>query len=290
MANNLSTKISNTYFEVPLIVKAGREVWIGQQVQLIMKEDQVIGFQAMARDITKQKQVEEALTKYQGQLESMVEGRTLELKKRNELLEQEIFERKQAEAALRESKERYCTILDTIQEGYFEVDLAGHLTSFNDMLSKILGYSRDQLMGLHYRQYTDAENAKKSYKFFNSVYRTGRPLKDCQYEIIDSSGRRKILESSISLIKDSSGKPTGFRGIARDITELKRAQAGLVESEERYRTIIETIEDGYYEVNLAGNLVFFNDALARIHEYPREEFMGMEGREYTDAENAQIII
>ena len=54
-------KISDTYFELPLVVKDGREVWVGQHVQLLTKEDQVVGFQAIARDITDRKLAEEAL-------------------------------------------------------------------------------------------------------------------------------------------------------------------------------------------------------------------------------------
>jgi PAS domain S-box-containing protein len=54
-------KISDTYFEFPLLAKDGREVWVGQHVQLLTKEDQVVGFQAIARDITARKAAEESL-------------------------------------------------------------------------------------------------------------------------------------------------------------------------------------------------------------------------------------
>ena len=71
---------------------------------------------------------------------------------------------KQAEEAdLRQSEEKYRTILENMQDGYFEVDLAGNFTFFNDALCRILGYSKEELMGMNYRQYTDKENAKKSF-------------------------------------------------------------------------------------------------------------------------------
>ena len=71
------------------------------------------------------------------------------------------IERKRAEEALRQSEEKYRTILENIQDGYFEVDLAGNFTFVNDSVVPILGYSKDELIGMNNRQYTDTENAKK---------------------------------------------------------------------------------------------------------------------------------
>jgi PAS domain S-box-containing protein/putative nucleotidyltransferase with HDIG domain len=201
----------------------------------------------------------------------------------------DITERKQAEEALKASEEKYRNIIETIADGYYEVDLAGNLTFFNEELAKVYGYPKEGLRGMNNRVYTDAENAKKMYQAFNRVFRTGEPDKGLRFEIITSEKTRKNMESSITLIRDASGNPVGFRGIARDISDLIQAQRELKESEERYRTIIETIEDGYYEVDLTGNLTFFNDAMARINGYPREEMMGMHARDYTDAENVELL-
>ena len=60
-------------------------------------------------------------------------------------------------------------------------------------------------------------------------------------------------------------------------------------SEEKYRNILENITDGYYEVDLAGNLTFFNDSLRKLAGYTRTELMGMSHKEYTDKENAQKL-
>jgi PAS domain S-box-containing protein len=154
------------------------------------------------------------------------------------------IERKRAEEALRESEERYRTILDNIEDGYFEVDIAGNFTFFNDSLCGILGYSRDEMMGMNNRQYTDEENARKLYQAFNKVYRTGEPTKGFDWEIIRKDGAKRYIETSVSLIKDSSGQPIGFRGVVRDITERMRTEEALKESEERYRTAIESSNDG----------------------------------------------
>jgi PAS domain S-box-containing protein len=144
-------------------------------------------------------------------------------------------------------------------------------------------------MGMNNRQYTDQENSKKLYLAFNKVYRTGNPTKAFDWEVIRKDGERRFGEVSISLMKDSEGRPCGFRGIARDITERKRAEEALRESEERYRTILENIEDGYYEVDLPGNFTFFNDPVCRLFGYSKDELMGMNDRQYTDQENAKKL-
>ncbi len=74
------------------------------------------------------------------------------------------------------------------------------------------------------RQYTDQESAKKLFQTFNKVYTTGEPARGFGWEIIRKDGTKRYIEASVSLQKDSSGKPIGFRGIIRDVTERKRAE------------------------------------------------------------------
>jgi PAS domain S-box-containing protein len=144
----------------------------------------------------------------------------------------DITERKQAEEALRQSEEKYRTILENIEDGYYEVDIAGNFTFFNDSVYRILGYSKEELMEMNDRRYTDKENAKKAFEAYNKVYKTGEHIRGFDYEIIRKDGTKRSVQASISLIKDSSHQPIGFRGIIRDITEQKRAQEALQRSEE----------------------------------------------------------
>jgi PAS domain S-box-containing protein len=190
---------------------------------------------------------------------------------------------------LRGSEDKYRTILQSIEELYYEVDLTGNITISNDAMTKILGYSKDELIGMNNRQYMDEETAKKVYQTFNQVYRTGIPAKAFDWALIRKDGAKRILETSVSLMCDSKGRPTGFYGVGRDITERKKAEAILRESEEKYRTTLHSIEEGYYEVDLAGNLAFFNDALARFSGYSKEELMGMNNRQFMTEEAAKKV-
>ncbi len=136
---------------------------------------------------------------------------------------QDITARKQAEQKLLQSEEKYRTILESIEEGYYETDLKGNFTFFNEATCRIHGYPMVEMIGMNNRQYTDKENAKKVYQVFHQVYETGES-RTCEFELIRKNGTRRFAEVSSSLIKDPSGKPMGFRGIIRDITEHKRAE------------------------------------------------------------------
>ena len=79
-------------------------------------------------------------------------------------------EKRRAEEALRESEEKYRRILENMEESYFEVDLAGNLTFFNESLCGLLGYPRDELLGLNNRQFTDKEYAKKVFQALSLIH------------------------------------------------------------------------------------------------------------------------
>ncbi|MGD2271476.1 MAG: PAS domain S-box protein [Desulfobacterales bacterium] len=158
------------------------------------------------------------------ELEKRVADRTRQLAKSNEELKEEIYEREKSEKALGESEKRYRTILESIDEGYFEVDLSGNFTFFNGSLSKITGFPANELLGMNNRDYTSPKTAKKMFKIFNKVYRTGQPAVATDYEIIRKNGEPAILELSANLIKDHSGNAIGFRGIVRDFTERLKAE------------------------------------------------------------------
>jgi len=201
----------------------------------------------------------------------------------------DVTERKQMEETLRHNQEKYRAMIETIQDGYFEVDLTGAFTFVNDVICRHMRYSREELLGLGNRQFQDRVNARKAYEAFVNVYNTGIPVKAFEMEVIRKDGTKQISEVSISLIRDSRGQPVGFRGISRDICDRKEMEESLRQSEERYRSIIEQMEDGYFELDLAGNFTFVNDAECRNLGYSRRELIGMNRRQYTDEKNAGAL-
>jgi diguanylate cyclase (GGDEF)-like protein/PAS domain S-box-containing protein len=201
----------------------------------------------------------------------------------------DVTKRKQMEETLRNNEEKYRAMIETIQDGYFEVDLTGTYTFVNDVICQHMRYSREELLGLGNRQFQDRANAKKAYHAFVNVYNTGIPVKAFEMEVIRKDGTKQISEVSISLIRDSRGQPVGFRGISRDICDRKEMEESLRQSEERYRSIIEQMEDGYFEVDLAGHFTFVNDAECRNLGYSRRELIGMNRKQYADEKNAVAL-
>ncbi|PKN53155.1 MAG: hypothetical protein CVU55_02790 [Deltaproteobacteria bacterium HGW-Deltaproteobacteria-13] len=137
-----------------------------------------------------------------------------------------------------ENVKKYQNIIKNIHDGYFELDLAGNFTVFNDSVCRVLGYSRRELMGMNYRCYTDKENVNRVFQVYNKVYKTGKPFKAFGWQVTRKDGSERYIEESISLLKNSSGKATGFLGIVNDITEKRKA-------EQDYQTLFREMLDGF---------------------------------------------
>ncbi len=187
----------------------------------------------------------------------------------------DITEHKQAEEALRQSEERYRTIIDEMDEGYQEVDLAGNFTFFNEAFLKIFGYSRDEIMGTNYSMYAaEEEIAKKVYRAYNHMFKTGLPLNSFEWDIIRKDGARRTLEFYASLLRDSQDRPAGFRGIVRDVTDRINAEEVLKKSEEYFRAITENATDIILIVNKKGTITYASPSVEHILGYKQEELIG----------------
>lgn len=198
-----------------------------------------------------------------------VETQQRELRDTLESYKTEIKERVRAEEAMRESEEKYRTILQSIEEGYYEIDLAGNLTFFNDSLCRHLKYSKDELTGMNNRLFMSAETARRVYETFNTVFKTGRPAQAFDWEMIAKDGTRKIVELSVSLMRDSEGRPTGFRGVGRDVTERKNAeeQAKLHQQQLMHASkmvALGTLVSGVaHEINNPNNFIMLNSPILK---------------------------
>jgi len=178
-----------------------------------------------------------------------------------------INERKKAEEALKASEEKYRTILESIEEGYYEVDFEGYFVFVNDSLSKILGVPKIDLGFMNFWDFMDDENASRVYASFLECRRTGKPVKafDCEFEINAATSH---IEASVSLLRDSRGLPIGYRGVLRDRTEKKKMELDLIESyrkiqEARAATILGLAKLAEYRDEGTGT------HLERIREYAR---------------------
>jgi diguanylate cyclase (GGDEF)-like protein/PAS domain S-box-containing protein len=156
-------------------------------------------------------------------------------------------ERKRAEQALRESEVKHRAILESMAEPYYQVDLKGNLVLINTAFCQLLGYSEHELLGMNNRDYQSPKMAASVYKTFNDVYRTGAPTMGYDWAMVRKDGSKVLVESSVHLIKDAHGQPTGFRGMLRDVTARRQSEQALRDSEERFRSLTELSSDWYWE-------------------------------------------
>jgi PAS domain S-box-containing protein len=145
-------------------------------------------------------------------------------------ISEDITERKQVEEALVRSEEKYRGILENIDDAYYELDLSGNFVFFNDALISKTGYSREELMGMNYKQYISPETVKPVTMIFSEIYRTGQLVTLFDYEVITKDGQIKYFESWAGLLRNSKSQPIGFKGMARDITARKAVEKQLQET------------------------------------------------------------
>jgi diguanylate cyclase (GGDEF)-like protein/PAS domain S-box-containing protein len=183
--------------------------------------------------------------------------------KRNKLME-----------ALKQSEEKNRIILEQIYDSFYEVDLAGNFTLVNDSVCNNLGYAREELIGNHYRLAVPEGDIKHLLLAFNEVFKTGEPNKGFEHKILRKDGGIIIVESSISLRKNGQGKIIGFRSISRDITERKQAEEDLINSEEKYRSLVENINDIFYILDRQGNFIYISPVVERLTKYKASDLIG----------------
>ena len=154
--------------------------------------------------------------------------------------------KREAERTQRISEERYRTILDGIEDGYYEVDPAGNLTFFNDAMCRLTGYPRGELTGLNSLRFMEAAMVEEVSGAFKRVYETGLADKGFAWTLRRKDGVPIQIEASVSLMRGEGGRRVGFRGIVRDVTartliedELRRHRDHLEELvEERAREVL----------------------------------------------------
>jgi PAS domain S-box-containing protein len=178
-----------------------------------------------------------------------------------------INNRKRAEQALRESEEKYRTILESIEEGYYEVDPEGGFTFVNDSTSRILGQPKAALLRMNIQQFLVDQTDRTLVDTFSQCRRTGRPVKafDCELQREEAVLH---IEGSASPLHDRAKAWIGFRGMLRDRTEKKRLEMDLLESSRKLQharaaTILGLAKLAEYRDEGTGT------HLERIREYAR---------------------
>ena len=208
------------------------------------------------------------VSKINRELENRVIKRTEDYQIVNRALEQKIADHKQAEKALRESEERYRALVENANDMVFRTDDDGYFTFANTSITRIAGYEEGEIIGKHYLTMIHPDMREKAVKFFSHQFAEGIQNSYSEYLVIKKDGSEFWVGQNTQLIIEN-GKIIGFQGVSRDITERKRLEMELKESEEKYRemSIIDGLTQLYNSRHFYNQLKMEIDRLER-HEYP----------------------
>ncbi len=180
----------------------------------------------------------------------------------------DITERKKAEEALRQSEETLRSLVNAITESVILIDTKGTVLEINETSARRLGGSVNELMGKCCYDFLHKDIKEYRRSKVEEVIRTGRPH---QFE---DRTQGRIVSSSMYPILDPAGRVVQVAIFALDITERKRIEQALAESEEKYRTLIETAPDSIAMVDRNGTFLFMNATAAEYIGGKPEELLG----------------
>jgi len=244
-----------------LIAKDGSHLFVEVMGMPIVQEDK-IEIIAVARDITERKRIEEQLNEYKKNLEKMVDERTAELAGAYE--------------ELRESEERLRAFFENVPDILFGHDMTGKVTAVNKRGLELSGYSREEIIGKNFLEagilpQDQIQGVMAAIKGLDEG-RSGYPY---EVQLIRKDGSRLTLEAVSFPIKKKGA--VEIMGIARDITERKRMEEALRDSEAKLRVIYDSIGDGIIVTDLKGKVIDLNAACARLSGYSNKDIIGHNG-------------
>jgi PAS domain S-box-containing protein len=230
------------------------------------------GFIGVMIDISKRERAEEELKKYKEQLEELVEQRTYNLKQANDLLQREIAERKRTAEALRENEEKYRILFDESIDAIYITSREGKFIDANRALLELFGYTREEIIqDLNVREiyvYPDDRD-----KFQHEIEQKGS-VRNYKVKFRKKNGTKIDCLLTATVRQSSDGSILGYQGIIRDVTEYKRAEEALRQSEARYRAIVEDQTELICRFLPDRTITFVNEAYCRYFGKKHEELIG----------------
>ncbi|HOO72225.1 MAG TPA: PAS domain S-box protein [Spirochaetota bacterium] len=197
----------------------------------------------------------------------------------------DITKKRHIELELFESKEKWVSILNSLEDGYYEVGLEGDFVFVNKSFCDMVGYQYGDIIGNNYRKLFDKIDVERIYKTFHEVYSTGDQAKLLNWIIIRKDGKRRNVEGSVSLIKDFNGRSTGFRGIVRDSTDKLKIEQELLRA--RKLEAIGILAGGIaHDYNNALTAIMGNISLAKMESEENQSLTDI----LNDAEKASLKV
>jgi diguanylate cyclase (GGDEF)-like protein/PAS domain S-box-containing protein len=199
----------------------------------------------------------------------------------------DITDRKLAETALRGSELRYRTLIEQMREGVVHIDAEGVIRYVNDRYCEMLGYERDELLGVRAETLVTAEADRA---LLHSRYVTGgSSTEHYELQFRRKDGRTIWVDIGSAPLIDAAGTVIGTIGVHNDITERRAAEAALRESEARYRLMAENSTDLISRTTTSGVILYVSDAVRTLLGYEPQELLGRSILSYIHEDDHEVV-
>ena len=189
----------------------------------------------------------------------------------------DITERRRAEDELIASEERFRATFDQAAVGVAHLGLDGRWLRVNNRLFEITGYPREELLQKTFQDITHSDDLGADLEQARQLLAGEIETYSMEKRYIKKDGSTVWINLTGSLVREPSGEPAYFIAVIEDISERKKAEEALSQSESRYRAVVEQSADGIYLVDAsAGRILETNPALRDMLGYGAEELRGME--------------
>ena len=191
-------------------------------------------------------------------------------------ISRDITERKQAEDTLRESEEKYKLLADNSADIIYTLNIENEeYTYVSPTVEKILGYTPEEALSLKPKDILTPESYKEQLEAMQKeLLKGGASTGTLQLEVLHKAGHTIPVEIHASFLLDESGKPTGILGVVRDITERKKAEEALRESEQFSFSLLNNSPNPIVVVNPDTSVRYGNHALEELTGFSSEEIAG----------------
>ena len=237
---------------------------------------------------TLRRRAEKALQQAHDELEHRMAERTEELRQANEELRTEITERKQAEEALREGEANFRNMANQLADVLFVTDNSAFITFISPSALQVFGWKPEDLVGRNFIEFLSDAEIPGAVVQFQGAMASGQSIQNLPFIMKrkDESTFPGELNSSV-ILKD--GRTSGAIGIIRDITERKREEEALKESEERYRNQVESINDVAYAIGSGGEITYISPVVRNVVGYEPDEITGRHFLEFVHQEDHDLL-
>ena len=240
--------------EIEMTLDDGVHTYLTVKFPIVDAEGRVTGIGAISSDITEHKRAQETLREAYDDLEARDATRTEALTEAGKLIGgigtiQDITDRKRDETALRESEERFRGIFEQGSVGVAVMRPDGHFAQVNQAYCDFIGYAPAELMGRHFAQVIHTDDLPGATAHWDAVMAGGAIGQVNERRYLHKSGTVLWGLASFTVLRDPDGGVTSYMVQVQDITERKRTERALQESEERLRDFAETTSDWFWEMD-----------------------------------------